>query len=322
MNEKKKLRFITTIALIAIATVSASLAGAETKKESGVSKDCQAKPGLLIIAHGAPMAKWNEPVLNLEKQVIELLGDDSPFGEVKVSMMEFTKPTIADGIHTMEEAGCSRIIVVPLLIAPSSHSHWDVPALLGLYSDEEIEKELRSEGAEIVRSKLPITVTATLNQGDLIPEIMLDRVKESSKDPKNEAVVILAHGDEMTPPLWDKLMKRTMTYVCGKTGISYANYGFVHVGQTYDTNGVGIIAEAAASRKRVIVVGVYLSMGVDGMHKRYTKTFSMKGAVMPGLENPLEGLDIILSKDGLLPDKRVAKWIVDIAGREVSLQNY
>ena len=319
MNHRKRLLFIASAALAVL--MGPSILSVNAKADDGSAGKNEVGAGLLIIAHGAPFPEWNKPVLDLEKQVIDLLGDENPFAQVKVVMMEFTKPTIADGVHEMEKAGCSRIIAVPLLIAPSSHSHWDVPALLGLYSDEEMERELKSEGAEMIRSSLPITITPTLNHGTLIPDILLDRVKALSTNPEDEALVLLAHGDEMTSPVWDKLMKRTVTYLCGKTGISYADYGFVHVGQSYDTHGVGLIAEAAEYRKRVIVVGVYLSMGVEGMHKRYTQTFPMKAMAMPGLKNPLDNVDIALATDGLLPDKRVAQWIVSVAQKEVFVQN-
>ena len=268
---------------------------------------------------GAPMSEWNKPVLKLEKEVVQLLGSENPFAKVKVVMMEFAKPSIADGVSEMEQANCSRIIAVPLLISPSSHSHWDVPALLGLYGDEDMQEELKAEGAEIVRSKLPITITPTLDHENLIPEILLDRVKALSTNPSEEALVLLAHGDQMTPPLWHKLMQRTTTYICGKSGISYADYGFVHIGQSFGTEGVAIIAEASENRKKVIVVGAYLSMGVDGMYKMYNKTFPMKAMSMPGLTNPLEGLDVSLATDGLLPDKRVAQWIVSVAQKEAIL---
>ena len=133
---------------------------------------------------------------------------------------------------------------------------------------------------------------------------------ENSKNPDEEAVIVLAHGDEYTGPMWTKLMKRTVTHICGKTGISYGDWAFVHVGQSYG-QALGAIAEAAEHRKRVLLVGCYLSMGVDKMHQRYMKNFS-RGA-MPGMENPLAGKEIVTAGDGLLPDPRVAQWIADIA---------
>jgi sirohydrochlorin ferrochelatase len=274
-----------------------------------------AKPGLMIIAHGAPSPAWNQPVVTLEEKVQQNLGETNPFAKVKVVFMEFAEPNVADGVTAMEEAGCSRIVAVPLLIAPSSHSHWDVPALLGLYSDSALEEELRAEGIAVVRSRLPITITPTLSEGDVIERIMLKRLRQLSQDPEKEAVVLLAHGDSMTGSLWQDLMRRNVTYLCGRTGISYGDWACVAVGQEYE-HAVAAIARAAEHRDRVIVVGGYLSMGVKRMHQRWMSRFE-KTAPMPGLTNPLEGLSVSLSEQGLLPDEAVAQWITDIALGEV-----
>lgn len=285
------------------------------------------KPGLLIISHGAPWPQWNQPVLNLEKAVTNELGSDNPFSKVKVVFMEFAKPSIADGVKEFEDAGCGRIVAVPLLIAPSSHSHWDIPALLGLYSDAKMEQQLKEEGAKIIRSKLPITLTATLADSGVIEEVMLKRVKELSNDPNNEAVVLLAHGDHMIGGLWEDFMKRTTIYVCGKMGISYGDWTCVEMGQGYD-RAVAVISKAGESRKRIIVVGAYLSMGVDKMHARWTKQSNSMLESMPEsmpstvqnmlseYENPLKDLDVVFGKRGLLPDSLIGKWIADVSKSE------
>ena len=281
------------------------------------------KPGLLVITHGAPWSQWNQPVLDLEKAVVKELGGDNPFGKVKFVFMEFAEPTVADGVKELEDAGCSRIIAVPLLIAPSTHSHWDIPALLGIYSDTEMEKQLKEEGAKIIRSKLPITLTPTLADSGVIEEIMLKRVKELSTQPDNEAVILLAHGDYITGSLWDDFLKKTTIYICGKTGISYGNWAFVEMGQDYD-KAVSAISLAGGSRKKIIVVGAYLSMGIDGLHSRWLAQSKSMSDSMPHPvpesaipeSDPFEGLEIILGKKGLLPDSMVGKWIAEVARKE------
>lgn len=275
------------------------------------------KPGLLIVAHGSPAKVWNQPVVAQEQKVRDLLGPDSPFGKVKVVFMEFAEPNVADGLEELEKAGCPRIVAVPLLIAPSSHSHWDIPALLGLYSDSRIEKTLREEGARLVRCNVPVTLTTTLSDSDVIERVMLKRVRSLSNDPNREAVVLLAHGSEAIPGAWEDFMKRTATYVCGKTGIAYADWTCVAVGQEYGRAATAI-EKASQHRDRVIVVGVYLSSGVQRMHKRWMERFEGGQADMPGLENPLKGLDLVLSEQGLLPDDLVAEWIVATAKDEIA----
>ncbi|MFI4913181.1 MAG: sirohydrochlorin chelatase [Sedimentisphaeraceae bacterium JB056] len=273
-------------------------------------------PGLLIIAHGAPWPRWNQPVLQLGEDVVSMLGEGSPFSKIKVVFMEFAKPTVADGIKEFEQAGCNRIVAVPLLIAPSSHSHWDIPALLGVYSSSEMEEELKAEGAEIVRSKLPITITPTISSSDVIQKVMLKRVMEYSKSPKDEAVVLLAHGDHVIPNVWNDFMKQTITFICGNSKISYGDWACVEMGQSY-TDAVSAIAKAGEKRKRVIVVGSYLSMGVDKLHQRWLKTNSGEVHGHSEAEDPFDGIEVVCASKGLLPDKLVAEWIVETAVSEI-----
>lgn len=273
-------------------------------------------PGLLIVAHGSPAEIWNQQVLGQEQKVRAGFGDDNPFAEIKVVFMEFAEPNVADGLCALEKAGCRRIVAVPLLIAPSSHSHWDIPTLLGIYSDPQVEKALREEGARLVRTAVPVTVTTTLDKSDVIERIMLKRVRQLSRDTKQEAVVLLAHGSEAIPPAWDRFMRRTVTYLCGQTGISYGDWAAVGVGQEY-SRAAAAMQEAARHKDRVIVVGAYLSMGVTRMHDRWMARFNEQGAEMRGMENPLQGLNLELAEQGLLPDELVTQWIVDTARSEV-----
>ena len=73
---------------------------------------------------------------------------------------------------------------------------------------------------------------------------------------------------------------------------------------------MGTIAAAAQRRKRVLVLGCYVSMGPAGMHQRYIHTAAKSNIPMP---RPLRGKDIVLAKQGLLPDPAVADWIVRTA---------
>lgn len=291
-----------------VAVVVTFVAGPVYGAGADARPDNEATAGLLIIAHGAPFPRWNKPVLKLYPQVLKALGTKSPFRAVRIVFMEFAKPTVADGVKELEAAGCDRIVAVPLLLAPSSHSHWDIPALLGLYADPEIAATLKEEGAEVVHSKLPITVTETMHNADMLREIILDRLKKLSSKPEEEAVVVLAHGCPIFQRHWNDMLKRTVIYLCGKTGITRGDWALVHVGQSYAHEGVPVIASAAGERKRVLVVGLYIGMGVDRMHQRY-----MNKPASPMFPNPLKGKNVVCAKEGLLPDKRVAKWIARTA---------
>ncbi len=272
----------------------------------------QEKNALLIIAHGSPSQKWNQPVLNIENQVKELLKAKKIVGfeEVRVALMEFTEPSIATVVKDLENKGITKIFALPLFIAPSGHSVYDIPTLLGLYYDKEMDDLLKEEKAEIVNTNIQITVGPTLNYDNVMKDILLDKVKALSKNPKEEALVILAHGDENFMPIWENLSNETGNYIIGKTGIEYFDKAFVEVGQSFAVDGVSPILKASENKKKVIVVGMYLSMGVKNMADN-------SGIIMMGRtvesKKMFEGKNIVFAEDGLLPDKRIVEWITDRA---------
>ncbi len=265
--------------------------------------------GLMIIAHGAPMPQWNRPVIGIEKEVKEILSEKgvSDFKSVRVAMMEFTKPTIADVVHDMEKLGIERIYAIPLFIAPSGHSVYDIPTILGLYSDKQMVDTLTEEGIEIVDTNIKITLGPSLHYGNILKTIMLDRVKELSNDSKNESLVLLAHGDKLFEPVWQNLSEEVCDYILANTGIDYYSYGFVGVGQEFTTEGVSAIMKAVEKNARTIVVGMYLSMGVERMENNSASFFMGKKQETKEL---FKDKNIVFAKKGILPDRRIAEWIV------------
>ncbi len=260
--------------------------------------------GLLVVVHGSPSPSWNEPMEQLEKDLIKAIEKNScPFKSAKVVNLEFKEPLVAEGVDELIEHGCQNIVCMPLFIAHSSHVVYDVPAVLGLYSSKDIYETLKEEGARIASSKVPIVMGPTISESDLMLESALQRVKKLSNDPQNEAVVIFAHGDHGIDGVWNDLARRTATYVCGKTGITYADWAFVEVGQSYHTHGVSTIAKAGQHKKRVLVIGLYISMGPERMHKRYLEKF----------DEPFknEAFEVIYSNRGFLPDPNVVDWLVN-----------
>ncbi|MCD4731580.1 MAG: CbiX/SirB N-terminal domain-containing protein [Bacteroidales bacterium] len=270
----------------------------------------QEKLGLLIIAHGSPAKQWNQPVLDIEKQVKELLGTKNvtDFDEVRIALMEFTEPSIATVVKDMENKGITKIFALPLFIAPSGHSLYDIPTILGLYYDEKMVSELEEEEIEIVETIIKITIGPSLNFNNVIKDILLDKVKQISNNPQEEALVILAHGDENFIKIWEELVDETGSFILGQTGIEYFDKAFVEIGQSFAINGVKPILKASEEKNKVIVMGMYLSMGVENMAN--TSGYLMMGRTME-TNKMFEGKNIYFAEDGLLPDKRVAEWIVD-----------
>lgn len=277
-----------------------------------VSSFAKDKTGLLIIAHGSPSPKWNQPVLVLENSVKALFAEKqmSGFDEVRVALMEFAEPSVATVVKEMEDKGVTKIYALPLFISPSGHSVFDVPAILGLYYNKEVGDALKEEGTKIVNAKAKITIGPTLNYGDVIEKVLLDRVNELSENPKKEALIILAHGDESFLPIWKNIADKAGNFILGNTGIEYYDKAFVEVGQSFAIDGVSAISAAADNKDKVIVVGIYVSSGA----KRITKD---SGMIMMGhpitSEAMLKGKNIVYSDKGLLPSPKITEWIVNRA---------
>jgi cobalamin biosynthesis Co2+ chelatase CbiK len=277
-----------------------------------INSFAQEKTGLLIIAHGAPSPQWNQPVLNLENQVKERLREKSisAFDEVRVGLMEFAQPSIATVVNDMENKGITKMYALPLFIAPSGHSLYDVPVILGLYYDQEMVNGIKEEGTKITDTKIKITVGPSLNYQTVMKDILLDKVKNLSDNPAEEALIILAHGDKHFMPIWEEITNKTGHYILGKTGIEYFDKAFVEVGQSFAIDGVNPILEASENKKKVIVVGMYLSMGVKNMAEN--SGFLMMGQKVES-KKMFEGKNIVFEEKGLLPDARITEWIVDRA---------
>jgi hypothetical protein len=191
--------------------------------------------GLLLAAHGSPRPQWNEQLVALESEVRALLNvkDSSPFRMIRVGMMEFAEPTIASVLQDMELHGVQEVYVLPLLIAPSSHSVFDLPAILGLYSDSRIRDQLQAEGNTIAATNMRVTLGPTLNYGAVLKEVMLDRARDLSREPQSEGIVLLAHGDLLFAPFWESLCQEIGFFVCAHTGIPTFDFAFVEMGQTF-----------------------------------------------------------------------------------------
>jgi cobalamin biosynthesis Co2+ chelatase CbiK len=272
----------------------------------------QEKLGLVIIAHGSPMPQWNIPVLNLEKEVKNIMSQKSnnQFSAIRVALMEFNEPSISTVIKDFEKIGINKVYAIPLLVAPSGHSLFDIPTILGLYSDKDIINEIRGEGIDIVDTRIKITVGPTLNNSDVLKTAMLNRVKELSTTPNSEGVVLLTHGDKQFEPIWSSMCKEICHYVCAKTGIEYFDYSFVEIGQSFATEGVSAILKATEKKEKTIVVGLYLSMGVEKMATN--SALFMMGHKIETKEL-FTDKNIHFAQKGILPDKQVSEWIVDVA---------
>lgn len=255
-----------------------------------------AKTGLVVVAHGSPTAEWNRTVLNIENSLQKTRMPGISY--MRVALMEFAKPNIASVIRDCEKAGIDTVLALPLFISPSGHSEDDVPNILGLKFDPQVHRDLVEEKAEFVHTNIHIVVGPTLMNSGVIEKAMLERIQAMSADPKNEAVVLLAHGDPGRSGFWKHILGK-----CEKSlraaGFESIDCELVGMGQNFVADVTPLLDKAGSDGKRVLVQGVYLHSSVYSMARRVGMAGKYKDKVVFG-------------KDGILPlsSEDVCNWIV------------
>jgi sirohydrochlorin ferrochelatase len=268
-----------------------------------------ADPGLLLVAHGSPSPEWNRPVLDLGTRVADEVGKRGGFKAVRTALLEAAQPDVPTAVAELESAGCDRIIAVPLFVAPTGHTHFDVPAVLGIYSSPRTSATLAEEGAVAARPKVPITLTQTLAEDEILLKYALHEVQKLSKTPQDEALIVLAHGDPEHDLLAHRLMRRVTTYCCGEAGIGYGDWAFIGVGQEYLSQGVAAIDTALKHRERALVVGLYLSTTAAKIHSRSVAAKPNR----PANADLFAGKDVALSEGAIIQHPEFFGCVLDTA---------
>jgi sirohydrochlorin ferrochelatase len=272
-----------------------------------------AETGLLLVAHGAPESRWNQPVLDFGSEVAKQALKEGKFKAVRTAMLEFAKPDVPEMLEELKSSGCRRILVVPLFIAPSEHTDIDLPEVLGICTSRD-QKPIgqKTDAEENVGQEAAVSmkVAGALNEGDLLREFALRQVRQLSTNPSEEALVLLAHGDEHHREALDREMIGIASYCCGRMGIDCADWAYVEMGQGYAGKGVEAIQRGLARKKSVLVVGLYLSTSAEGIY-RFAKATAKKSG--DSETDPLAGKDVRFASEGVIRHPGLSERIVKSA---------
>lgn len=176
--------------------------------------------------------------------------------------MEYARPNISDVVKDCEAQGRDTIFALPLFIAPSSHSSEDVPNILDLQYNPEVRAALAEEKTGIVHTRAHVVIGPELYFGDVIEKALLARVRSMSKDPKNEALILLVHGDPYRTGYWKELLDRNCRMISDSIGITYTDSKQIAMGQNFIDDLRPVISKAAKARHRVLVQAIYLTTSI------------------------------------------------------------
>lgn len=271
--------------------------------------------GVLLLAHGGK-PEWNERVADVARMVDVAQPTEVAFGMA-------SRPSIQQAIDKLASRGVKRIVAVPLFVSSHSSVITSTEYLLGLRA--EAPKELAifakmnhaSHGAAVdhsnheamhgdpaspVKTTLPIRMTAALNRHPLIGAIVADRAKSITTAPEKEAVIIVAHGpvpdDDNQRWLADMAVLAEQT----KAAAPYASVEYMTV-----RDDAGPAMREAATKELRDQVQAQIAAGRKVLIVPHLMSF---GGIEQGIRKRLEGLDYTMTTQALMPDERIAKWVL------------
>lgn len=247
--------------------------------------------GVLVIAHGSGPT-WNAPV----ESAVDVVGRTMP---AAVGFLMGKGATPQQAYDALVRQGVAQIVVVPLLISSHSAHAEQIRFLAGARPDYP-----HAEHMQLVPLKGPVpiaTVTPAMDDDPLIAAILADRARALSRDPKAETLVLVAHGpnDDDEAAEWTMVMKQLAAYIRTVSPFRAVDTRLLRddAPKPVKDRALAELHEAVAASAasgRVVVVPLLLS----------------PGAVADEIPATLKGLDFGWDGRTLLPDDRIAQWIL------------
>lgn len=293
-------------------TPNASPAGAAPKPE---------REGILLLAHGGSVREWNEEVRHVADRVDLSVPTEIAFGMA-------TKSTMLAAINRLTARGVTRIVAVPLFVSSHSSVIESSAYLLGLRAQEPEDLKMfammdhggqmqmdhaqmahdpaaTAEAEKPVTAPVPIRMASALDHHRIVAEILKDRAASVSTDPAQEVVVLVAHGP--VPDDDNKLWLNDMNLLAGELQkrTHYAGLECLTLRDDADDP----VRNAATEQLRQKVQQITQS----GKTALIVPLLLSYGGIEDGLRKRLSGLNYKMPSQGLLPDTRIADWVIESA---------
>ncbi|HYI93467.1 MAG TPA: hypothetical protein VEX68_07980 [Bryobacteraceae bacterium] len=151
--------------------------------------------------------------------------------------------------------------------------------------------------------KIPVTMMPAMNRHGIAADILTDRARAISQNPAKEVVILVAHGPnpEDDNAKWLADLAALADLLKPRTSYSRIEYLTVRDDASEEVRAKakvelrGLVEKAGTEGKRALVVPVLLSYG----------------GIELGIKKRLEGLEYTMATQGLLPDARLANWVIE-----------
>jgi sirohydrochlorin ferrochelatase len=269
--------------------------------------------GILLLAHGGS-AEWNGRVTELAARVNTARPTEIAFGMA-------ARAAIQGAIDRLVARGVTEIVAVPLFVSSWSSVITSTEYLLGLRSQAPAALASYAkmnhaghdnhgpgqDGTTPVRSPVPIRMTPALNDHPIVADILTSRARTISRDGAGETLVIVAHGpnEDDDNARWLADMQALARRI-GQTE-RFASIEYL----TLRDDAPRPVRDAATAKLRELVQRE-LSAGRRVLVVPLLISF---GGIEQGLRERLNGLTYTLAEAALMPDDRIAAWVLAMAER-------
>ncbi|MBK9216303.1 MAG: hypothetical protein IPM59_12020 [Chloracidobacterium sp.] len=282
-----------------------------------VGLSAKSTTGVLLLAHGGKQ-NWNDEV----KKIGAAVDGEYP---VEIAFGMASKRNIQTAVDKLAARGVKEIVAVPLFV--SSHSsvitstehllglRKEAPAALAVFAKmghdhgshdahaAQATADKSFDPTTPVKSTVPIRMVAALDRHHLVAEILTSRAESISSKPKKEVVVIVAHGpvSDAENAEWLADMASLAGQMKPKKKFKRIEYLTVRddAPEPIRSNAAAelraVVERATKEGNRVLIVPLLLSYG----------------GIEAGVKTRLEGLEYAMPTQGLLPDERLSRWVIE-----------
>ncbi|MEQ8425980.1 MAG: CbiX/SirB N-terminal domain-containing protein [Cyclobacteriaceae bacterium] len=293
----------------------------------------QSKVGVMILAHGGS-AEWNQMIVDASKGIGAKHPTEIAFGMALPRTMQ-------EAIDKLEGKGVEKIVVVPLFISSHSFIIRQSEYLLGirdvladppLVMDHSMEATANPHGQghgsghsmghapashaghemppapkELaqLKTKSKIVFTKPLDDHPIVADIIYSRIKELSKNPKNEMVIVVGHGPnpEEDNKKWIANMESISDQVSEMQKKSGATSKMILAVTVRDDADAEIYNQAKENLRNLVKQGSKQGTVI------VVPLFLSSGGAEQKVVTRLEGLTYTWNGKTLLPDARITDFI-------------
>jgi sirohydrochlorin ferrochelatase len=237
---------------------------------------------------------------DVTERVLAIPGIDG----IKSAFMEYTEPSIATQLKTLDDEGYTQVILVPLLLTVSGHSFDDIPTIIGAKDDAKSLAMIEAEGIKRYLPKAKVTITPLLDFSKLLETNLARRIARLTKEPAHEGVVLVAYGDTQYNDEWVALFREVGEEIKAETSVTAVTHAWCGHIVGYNTEPTAeAIRSILAQHERALVVPVLVA---------YDEAF--QGKIIGGAVDEVGDEDrVIYTPDAILPEPALNDWIVAIS---------